>query len=238
MMRGLTPFLCAAAVLLAHAHAHAPAARRLSEILVPAMLDVPVAALEAKAGRALETCPLPDGRQARHYAVQGCGVTAYARGAPSKPIASPSAPMRHGCLALPRRAAATAGLMTLESLADALGPLPAPARENVRALCISDCGNAADPVVEFLWQAPGGQRSIELKLGFALASGAAAEAGEQWQQLMEAAERAEYVSLGRFNCDDRHQAEGFRLFSNVRPNEITIGRGVRNELPLYAALCR
>jgi hypothetical protein len=90
MMRGMTPFLCAAAVLLAHAPAQA--ARRLSEILVPAMLDVPVAALEAKAGRALETCPLPDGRQARHYAVQGCGVTAYARGAPSKPIASPSAP--------------------------------------------------------------------------------------------------------------------------------------------------
>jgi len=237
-MRGLTLTLCATAALLA-AHGPAEAAPRLADILVPAMLDVPVATLEAKAGRAREVTALPDGRQSRYYAVEGCGVTAYARGGTVeayKLSLSPQCDMDVSPFLGARLPAA--GLLTLETFADTLGPLPTPMRETFRALCISDCGNAADPVVEFLWRAPQGPRPIEIKLGFVLASGAAAEAGDEWQQVMEQAESAEYVSLGRFNCDDRHQAEGLRAFNNIQPNEVTIGRGVRDELPLYAALCR
>jgi hypothetical protein len=238
MMRGLPLSLCAAAALMA-LHAPAQAAPRLSEILVPAMLDVPVATLEAKVGRSEEVFSLPDGRQAHYYAVQGCGLTAYVRNNTVEAYKlSLSADCTMDLSPFVGARLPSVSIMTLENLAEAVGPLPAPTRQNFRSLCISGCGNAADPTVEYLWRAPSGPRPIEVKLTYVLASGAAGEAGDNWQRAVERAESKEYVEQARFNCDDRHQAAGFRLFNNVDPNEITIGRGVRDELPLYAALCR
>ncbi len=90
--------------------------------------------------------------------------------------------------------------------------------------CLTQCGNAADPVVQELWQGSRAEMGLEIMLEAAQVEGPALAAADTWQQAMEKAEGTEWVSQARFNCGpNKYDAIAREAFRNVTISSISIG---------------
>jgi hypothetical protein len=250
MWRRLTLGIRSLTVLLM-LHGAARAGWDLADILVPNMLGAGVATLEENAGRPVETHDLPDGRQVRLYDVRHCNMLAYLRDGRVEafelalefglegPCTMQLGPFLG--VALP-----VADAMTLGDVTRALG-LPAEVDRRtfgMSCLNVRDCPGAEEPTAEFFWQGPQG---LQLRLsliatfgegGIQEANVPAMAAADAWERAMRRqGEGRDYVVNARFNCDDRYQREGIRLFAAAPVNLIQVGRGLGNG-QAYSDRCR
>ena len=97
--------------------------------------------------------------------------------------------------------------------------------------CITDCGNAADPLVWQHWQGSRADSSIEVLLEVVVAGDKAVEAASEWAKLMLAEQGEQWVWDGKFNCGNgRYDEIAHFLFKDLRISAITIGYDIRPSL--------
>lgn len=242
--------LCSLAIALM-LHPPARAGWDLADILIPGMLGATVAALEENAGQPVEVHDLPDGGQVRLYDIRNCNMLAHLRDGRVQSFELPVDLVQAGdCtmqlgpflgVALPE-----ARRMTLGDFTRAVG-LPAEiGRRSFGMSCLNprDCPGAEEPAAEFFWRGPQG---LEVRLtisatfgeeGIHRANIPALTAANAWERAMRAqGEGQDYIVRARFNCDDRHQREGIRLFGAAPVSTIQIGRGL-GDGQAYADRCR
>jgi hypothetical protein len=110
-------------------------------------------------------------------------------------------------------------------------------RNLFRAACITSCGNAADPTVEFHWDGPLASGLLKIDLISIISDSASIEAADRWENLMTKSEGKDYVINAKFNCDEKYQKIGLELFRDVQVYEIVIRSGDRPVDPFFARLC-
>lgn len=225
------------------------AERSLSAILVPAMLGATVAELEARAGQVVEVSEGPDGRQHRLYDVRHCNLHVSVReGRIESFELGLKADLEGPCtmelgpflgVALP-----TADRMTLGDFIRAVGPPAEVGRRTFGMSCIdaADCAAHEERAAELFWR---GLQGLEVRLaiivtadggGIVRDNPAAVAAAQAWGAAMRQ-EGRDYIANTRFNCDDRHQRDGIRLFDAVPVSAVQIGRGLGTGQS-YAGRCR
>lgn len=97
--------------------------------------------------------------------------------------------------------------------------------------CITDCGNAADPLVWQHWQGSRADSSIEVLLEAVVAGDQAVDAASDWAKLMLAEQGEQWVWDGKFNCGNgRYDKAAHVLFGTVRISSITVGYDIRPRL--------
>lgn len=235
-----------AAVLASQTPARAE--RSLSAILVPAMLGATVAELEEKAGPVVEVNEGPDGRQHRLYDIRHCNFHVSVRDGRIEAFElGLMADLEGPCtmelgpflgVTLP-----TADRMTLGDFIRAVGPPAEIGRRSFGMSCIDarDCAAFEERAAEFFWRGPQG---LDVRLaiivttdggGIVRDNPAAVVATGAWGAAMRG-EGRDYIANTRFNCDDRHQRDGVRLFDAVPVSAVRIGRGL-GEGQSYADRC-
>lgn len=230
---------CSLAVALC-CQAPARAERSLPAILVPAMLGSTVAELERHTGAVVEVHQKPDGQQIRTYDVRHCNFYASVRDGRIESFELGLAPDLEGrCttelgpflgVTLP-----SADRMTLGDFIRAVG-LPAEVGQQtfgMSCITVRDCGDHEQPTAEFFWRGPQG---IDVQLSIvAVVQGeggvdpgnpAAVVAASAWEVVMRRIEGRGYVANARFNCDNRYQREGVRLFDAALISAVRIGQGL------------
>ncbi len=213
--------------------APAPAATKLSGIFQFDLLNAEIAYLESITGPAIHIRASGPDVQAREYRVDGCRVTAYARGSEAIAYAldlTPTCNFNIGNF-LGNGYGSTRGLTIGKFAKGAFG-----AHLRAQSSCISLCGNAGDPSVDFTWEGPHAANFLSVVLTITLADDAAVEAGRQWAAIMQKQEGDDYVSGTKFNCDNRYDAAAFKSFGKVKVTRITIGYYQPNEEP-YKKSC-
>lgn len=248
MRRRLSFGLCSLAIMLM-LHPPAQAGWNLADILVPGMLGASVATLEENAGRPVEVHALPDGRQARLYDVRHCNMVAYLRDGRVEafelaleielegPCTMQLGPFLG--VALP-----AADRMTLGDFTGAVGLPTDVGRRTFGMSCVNvrDCAGAEEPAADFFWRGPQG---LEVRLtivatfgeeGVQRANIPALAAANAWERAMRG-EGRDYIVNARFNCDDRHQRDGIRLFGAAPVSVVQVGRGL-GDGQAYADRCR
>lgn len=236
----------AAALML---HPPARAGWDLADILVPGMLGATVATLEENAGQPVEVHALPDGQQARLYDVRNCNMVAYLRDGLVQSFELPLDLVQAGHCTMQLGpflgvAMPAADRLTLGDFTRAVGLPAGIGRRSFGMSCLNirDCEGAEEPTAELFWRGPQG---LEVRLSITATFGeegirrpniAALTAANAWERMMQG-EGRDYIVSARFNCDDRHQQEGIRLFGAVPISEIRIGRGL-GDGQSYADRCR
>ena len=101
------------------------------------------------------------------------------------------------------------------------------------ASCLSNCGNAADPVVYKHWEGPHANSFLNVILEVALGGGDSIDAAATWQRAMEAGEGADWVEARKFNCQgSKYDALARKAFKNITITAITVGYAIDMEAPL------
>jgi hypothetical protein len=196
------------------------AGTKLSGIFQFDLLNAEIAYLESIAGPAIHIHANGADVQAREYRVDGCRVTAYAKGSEAIAYAldlTPKCNFNMGDL-LGNFYGSTRGLTIGTFGAGAFG-----AHLRAQSACISLCGNAADPSVDFTWEGPHAANFVSIVLTVTLADDASVEAGRQWAAIMQKQEGDDYVSGTKFNCDNRYDDAAFKAFGKVKVTRIAIG---------------
>lgn len=93
--------------------------------------------------------------------------------------------------------------------------------------CLSECGNAYDPVVYEHWSSSRADGFLEVMLGATQTSDAVLDAADSWQSAMEKAEGADWVPERKFNCAPKHDQVAHEAFRKVAIDQITIGHQLR-----------
>lgn len=94
------------------------------------------------------------------------------------------------------------------------------------ASCLTECGNAADPVIFEKWLGSRADQFIEVQLEVVLAKDAALTAAGLWHDVMEKVEGKNWVMNAKFNCTSKYNAVARKAFRNVKISGITIGRDI------------
>ncbi len=106
----------------------------------------------------------------------------------------------------------------------------------VQTPCLTSCGNAADPEVDFTWEGPHAVNYINVTLSVVLVSGPALAASTRWENIMRRREGESYVQDTKFNCVRTYDAEGIRAFADAPIKSVTIGYDLPNAN--YQRSCR
>jgi hypothetical protein len=92
--------------------------------------------------------------------------------------------------------------------------------------CISNCGNAAEPVYSFWGKTPHSDGFLEVVASSYDSAGAIALQAA-FRKVMTDAD----ISMGRYNCNAKYNALAQTAFKNARIYEITIGYGLEPSQP-------
>lgn len=193
---------------------------KLSRIFQYEMLNAQLAYLESITGPAMHVNPGGPGVQSREYKVDGCRMTAYVKGAVVLAYSlrlSPTCNFNIGDF-LGNDYPSTEGLTIGGFAHGAFG-----ANLRVQSTCINLCGNAADPTVDFTWEAPHAANFISVVLTVVLASDVAINAAEQWEAAMRKSESDDYIDKTKFNCATKYDNSAVAAFDGVQVDVITIG---------------
>ena len=93
--------------------------------------------------------------------------------------------------------------------------------------CLTQCGNAADPVVYEHWQGSRADLGLEIMLEAVQVGEPVLNAANAWQAAMEQMEGEDWVVDAKFNCTRKFDAIAHREFGNVGISAITIGHDLR-----------
>ena len=219
--------LCVVCLMLSVAATSASAGEKLGQIFQFDMLNAQIAYLESIAGPAMHIYAIRSGLQLREYRVEGCKVYAYAKGAELMAYSLKLSPRCNFNLGdfLGNGYGPTDG-MTVGKFVG--GSFQSGMRLN--SDCIFMCGNAADPVVNFIWEGPHAVNFVNVVLSVTLADAPAIEAAERLEKVIrENGGNDAYLIATKFNCDRRFDAIATRDFANIRVDEISVGFAVPDE---------
>jgi hypothetical protein len=197
------------------------AAATLSQVFTFAMLDAQVPYLEHLVGPAMHVSPGSKGAQLRDYEVQGCHVIAtVASKAPGlRSIQALSLDLSPRC-----NFDLTAFRLSPLSTRDlTISKVPFWNSLDFEADCISLCGNAADPTVDFIQQSSHASNWVAVIYTITVASNQSVTASEALRETIQASEGEDYVTNTKFNCNAKYGPLALRLFANIPVNRITIG---------------
>lgn len=93
--------------------------------------------------------------------------------------------------------------------------------------CLTQCGNAADPVIFEHWYGSRADLFLEVVLEAVLASSPVLSAAHTWKTAMEKIEGENWVIDAKFNCTRKYDAIAHRAFQDVTISAITIGYDVQ-----------
>lgn len=219
-MRSYVLSACMAAALVTSGQAQA--GKKLDSIFTIDMLNVQVAYLEKTLGPAKRVTPWRSW-QVREYTVDACKLFAWAQ---KGNVLQYELPLTGKCQAnlsqLVRNQKTTRDL-TVGSFADS--PLTA------RADCISMCGNAADPVVTFLWEGAHVDNFLKIALSVTLATEPAIDAADKWGKAMTAKEGSDFVTDAKFNCTNKYDDVATESFKRIPVTSFGFGFSLVQEEP-------
>jgi len=226
----------------------------LQDIFNADMLNVRMPFLESRVGVARRVFNVA-GEQGRTYVIDGCDVTAYIRKKEvvayslvlggSEPWRSAKGNCNIDISTFTDETLRTNDL-TIGKFINVMGTglagmgltgFGADPRNLFRAACITSCGNAADPTVEFHWDGPLASGLLKIDLISTISDSTSIDAAERWKNLITKAEGETYVINAKYNCDERYQKIGLQLFRDVQVHEIIIRSGDRPVDPFFARLC-
>jgi hypothetical protein len=231
-----------------------PTRASLQDIFKVDMLNVQVPFLESHVGVARRVFNAA-GEQGRTYVIDGCDVTAYLQ---KKEVVAyslvlggsePGRSAKGNCnIDIPTITGETLRTndLTIGKFINVMGTglagmgltgFGADPRNLFRAVCITSCGNASDPTVEFHWDGPLSSGLLKIDLISTISDSTSIDAAERWKNLITKAEGETYVINAKYNCDERYQKIGLQLFRDVQVNEIIIRSGDRRVDPFFARLC-
>jgi predicted aspartyl protease len=233
-----------------------PKGASLQDLFNMDMLNVQLPFLESRVGVARRVYNIA-GEQERTYTIDGCDVTAYVRKnevvayglilggtqgwRSSKEDCNVLIPGSAGTGFADGKLVERQGLrtnnLTIGKFIDVMGMGIGQRGSLFRAACITSCGNAADPTVEFHWDGPHALGFLNIDLISIIAYGASIDAADRWESIMTKAEGKDYVLNARFNCDAKYENIGLQLFRNVEVYQIIIRTGDRPVEPFFARLC-
>ena len=198
----------------------AAAATKLSRIFQFDLLNAEIAYLESITGPAIHIHAAGAGIQARDYRVDGCRVTTYAKGSEAIAYALDLTSKCNFNLGdfLGNGYGSTAGLTIGKFAKGSFG-----AHLRARSSCISLCGNAADPTVDFTWEGPHAANFVSVVLTITVADDRSVDASRRWAAVMQEKEGDDYVTATKFNCNNRYDDAAATAFGNIKITKITIG---------------
>jgi hypothetical protein len=197
----------------------ASAADKLSSIFNFDMLNVQPAFLENITGPARSMDTDATGVEVRDYRVDGCQVQAFFEKNLARRYALVLTPKCNFNLgAFVPGYASTKGL-TVGKFAD--GQQHPQLR--LHSDCIYNCGNAADPSVDFTWEGPHSVNFVYVALTVTIADTIALGASQVLEDQMSKNEGQEYLLETKFNCDRKYDEMAVRDFAKAPVNEIVIG---------------
>jgi hypothetical protein len=147
------------------------------------------------------------GVQSRDYRVEGCRVTAFAKGPTVIGYSLDLTPRCNFDLGayLGNGYPSTKGLTIRKFASGLFGPSLL-----VRSSCIYLCGNAADPTVEFEFEGPHAVNYVNVVLTVVLADEGSIAAANRWDTYMRKRENENYIVDARFNRDQKYATEAIR----------------------------
>ena len=201
--------------------ASSPPQEKLSDVFAPKMLGADLAFFEKVTGPARNTFG-----DTKTYDFAGCEISA---GVASGTVESLSISLSPKCTFdlnpfLPNFAGKIPNLVGMtfgqfDKLSQSQGTFYAD--------CLSECGNAYDPVVYEHWSSSRADGFLEVMLGATQTGDAVLDAADSWQSAMEKAEGADWVQERKFNCAPKHDQVAHEAFRNVAIDQITIGHQLR-----------
>ena len=93
--------------------------------------------------------------------------------------------------------------------------------------CLTQCGNAADPVIYEHWQGSRADLTLEVMLEAVQVSDPVLSGANTWQAAMEKIEGEDWVVDAKFNCTHKYDAIARSAFRDVKISAITIGYDVK-----------
>lgn len=198
--------------------ASAHAETKLSRIFRYEMIGSQVAYLEKTTGPALSVLQLGDFEN-REYRVESCKVEAYVNHGVAMGYSLELGPKCNVDLGdiVSRSNVSTKGLTLAKFHADTTGDVHA------RSNCISMCGNAADPSIDFVWSGPHAARNIMVVFSITLSTRSSLDAKDRLLRILRAKENEEYIVDTKFSCDRKYDRAALDIFSNIAINKITVG---------------
>ena len=91
--------------------------------------------------------------------------------------------------------------------------------------CLTDCGNAADPVVYEHWNGSHANGNTEVMIEVVQVGDDAIDAAIKWINTMKKTESEDWIVEAKFNCL-RYDAFAHKFFKNVKITAITIGKDI------------
>jgi hypothetical protein len=195
----------------------AMAADKLAKIFKFDMLNAKLARLEAMTGPAQNVADFR-GVQIRDYRVDGCDMQAFVeRGMVRRYSLSLTPSCNFDLAAFVPGYGSTKDLTVGKFVGGEQRPVL-----RLHADCM-DCGNAADPTVDFIWNGPHAANFVTVVLKAVITGPAALEAFGHLADQMRSNESQQYLLATKFNCDGKYDDAAVRTFSQVPVNEVVIG---------------
>lgn len=195
----------------------------MQKLFDPEMLGATVQYLEQLTGPPRN---VSDDGLVRTYKVNSCEVNAYVTGGQNSSVSALRFPITPECDGDVGKIWSGESVMTSQL---SFGKFNEMVGGNVLfyADCLSLCGNAADPVVYAHVEGPRANDFLEMMVEIPLVNDQAIEASNRWQAAMEAKEGEDWVVETGFNCEPtKYAAAAKQAFAALKPEAITIGRGV------------
>jgi hypothetical protein len=218
--------LCTGVLVALTGAAHAAPPSLLQKALAPDVLDADLAYFEKIAGPARNT----DG-DLKIYKIAACEIEVNTAGGKVQWFEVEAKPACAFDLwaFLPNAKGARVPITQLT-----MGHLDnvAPGGGAFSASCLAQCGNAADPVVYQRWTGGRADNLIEVRFGVVLASDAALDASEKWEQAMLKKHSRDWIVDNKFNCAQdaqQFQPAARMAFRNVKVSTVAVGRHIPEE---------
>ena len=211
----------AVAMLAANSAASAAKPVNIAQVFDPEMIDADVAYFERVTGPARNTYD-----DTKIYKVDGCEITATVAGGSIRSLRMDLSPQCTFNLNkfLPNFADKfpSPHTMTFGKFDSVTG-----GNGQFYADCLTQCGNAADPVIYEHWYGSRADLVLEVMLEAVQVGGPVLSAADTWHAAMEKAEGEDWVVDAKFNCTRKYDAIAHRAFRDVTISAITIGYDVQ-----------
>jgi hypothetical protein len=194
-------------------------ASKLRELFQSETLGVRVAYLESRTGPAMHVYQNAGGLEVRDYKVDGCKVSAGVKASDVRFLRLDLTPRCNFNLGafLGKGFQSTNG-MTIGGFAKGLS-----GGFRVQSDCVENCGNNAEPVVDFNWEGAHSDNFVNLTLGVTLVNGPSLNGASKWTAAMQKQDGDDYVLHTRFNCDRKWDTAALQYFAAAKVDAVTIG---------------
>jgi hypothetical protein len=215
-----TATVLAAIIVAVMPLSNAVARTKLSQVFTYDMLNAQVPYLEHLIGPAMHVIALANGTSLRDYQVDGCRVNAKISSQSGSPaVQALSLNLSPRC----NIELSAFHLAPLSTRGLTISKIPDWSSLGFESDCISLCGNAADPTVDFIQQSSHATNWIGVVYTITIVSDPSLDAIEKLREFIQKREGEDYVINTKFNCDHRYDRQALESFANVSVNKITIG---------------